>query len=56
MRVAKEGGPIYAYLTANRCEHCETVIEKLRGRWFHLSSLRSNCKFSEKVAKPRERI
>jgi len=52
MTVIGKGGPIFKFLTADRCSNCNTVIENIRGRWFHLNSFRTNCKESEKIANP----
>jgi len=53
MSIIGKGGPIFKALTAQRCVNCDTIIENVRGSWFHLNTLKTGCKDSELVATPK---
>ena len=47
-------GSITSYLFADRCLHCDQVIENIKGKkWFHSLNKSPYCKDSNKEAEPR---
>jgi hypothetical protein len=54
MSIIGKGGAIFKALTAQRCVNCDTIIENVRGSWFHLNTLKTGCKDSNLVATPKD--
>jgi hypothetical protein len=47
-------GPITKYLFANRCFHCNSIIEKVKDdSWFHSLNMSPYCSSSDTKAEPK---